>query len=144
MPYVTMRGSFDRTGEATAMLSDLGADGTPDRKRKVPVKIRRISEHALAVDGEPRRIVWCRGGNGKTVFLVDGSRRDSANRERRAALARASVLLNQLRDQLLVLKDGSAAPEFIIEGLGALFEWTSRERERLTAAPRRALEEASK
>jgi hypothetical protein len=52
------------------------------------------------------------------------------------ALARASTLLDQLRSCLMPLKDESEAPEFVVGGLGLLYEWTARERERLTAAPR--------
>lgn len=52
MPYVMSSGI--RIGEtADAVLSDLGVSGAPDRRR-VPVRVRLVSEGVLCVDDDPR------------------------------------------------------------------------------------------
>lgn len=74
----------------------------------------------LCIDGENRAIIWTRGENG-TTYLVDGSTKRLHNRERRAALAKASELLRQLRSCLRPLAAESEEPEHVTEGLGLLF-----------------------
>jgi hypothetical protein len=70
-----------------------------------------VSEQVLSVDDDPRGIIWSEGGSGTTTFLVDGSTKSIRNRERRAALARASELLKQLTSSLMPLAAESAEPE---------------------------------
>ncbi|HMF28089.1 MAG TPA: hypothetical protein VKE42_04915 [Candidatus Cybelea sp.] len=130
--YVIMR-SAGRIGETIdATLCDLNAAGFPDRRTDVPVRVRLVSERVLAVDDDPRGIIWSEGGSGTTTFLVDGSTRGLRNRERRAALARASELLRQLTSTLMPLAVESEEPGFVAENLQLLFDWIARERERAT------------
>ena len=124
MPYVIVPSGIGET-----------AGGTPDRWRDVPVRVRFVSERVLCVDDERRAIIWSVGGSGTTTFLVDGSTRGLRNRERRAALARASELLRQLTSTLMPLAAESEEPELVAENLQLLFDWLARERERATAAP---------
>lgn len=136
--FVTLQSGRCKVGETLdATLCDPhAATGQPNHKTDVPVRVRLVNEHVLSVDGEPREIVSCVGGNGRTTYLVNASSRAIRNAERRRALAKATTLLHQLRDRLLLLKDESDDPEFVVEGFGLLCEWVNRERERITAAPR--------
>jgi hypothetical protein len=134
MPSYVIVQSSKRIGETTeAILCDPGVLGFPDRRTDVPVRIRRVSEQVLSVDGKNRGIISCVGGSGTTTFLVDGSSNAVRNRERRVALARASGLLQQLTSSLMPLAGGSAEPEVVAENLQILFDWIARERERATA-----------
>jgi hypothetical protein len=91
MPSYVIMQSAGRIGETVqATLCNPSVTGFPDRRSDVPVQARLVSEQMLCVDDEPRRIIWSTGENGVTTFLVDGSTRGVRNRERRAALARAS------------------------------------------------------
>ena len=110
--YVIMPSSLGRIGETIdATLCDPSVSGYPDRRTEVPVRVRLISEQVLSVDDDPRGIIWSEGGSGTTTFLVDGSTKIIRNRERRAALARASELLKQLTSSLMPLAAESAEPE---------------------------------
>jgi hypothetical protein len=104
-----------------AILRDPGVTGSPDKSSGTPVKAT-ISERSITIDSEPRprSIISTVGVNGKTTYLLDGSTRQLRNRERRAALVRASALLNQLRDALRPLTAASEEPELASEGLGLL------------------------
>jgi hypothetical protein len=73
--------------------------------------------------------------NGTTTYLVDGSTSALRNRERRVALAKASTLLDQLRDHFLTLREESEGFSLAAEGLGELYNWLHDERELLTTAP---------
>jgi hypothetical protein len=135
MPYVIAKrlGKGSKTVEAT--LCDAGCFG-PVRRSGVPVKVRLISERVLAVDDEPRPVIWCRGGDGVVTFLIEAGRKAFANRARRAALEKAHAQLQQLASSLRPLTAESEEPENATEGLGLLFNWFASERERVTAAPR--------
>src|SRR5215831_14139471 len=110
-----------RIGETIeATLCDPGVLGFPDRRTGVPVRVRLVSEQTLSVDGDPRGIISCVGENGTTTFLVNGSTRSLRNRERRAALARASGLLQQLTTSLMALQAESEEPELVVETLQLL------------------------
>jgi hypothetical protein len=136
MPAYVIVQRLGKRGDAVdAVLCAPGVLGFPDRKTAVSVRIRRVSEQVLAVDGEPRGIISSMGENGVTTFLVDGSTRGLRNRERRAALARASELLRQLRSTLMPLTAESEEPGFVAENLQLLFDWITEERERATTAP---------
>jgi hypothetical protein len=74
-----------------------------------------------------------RGGNGVVKVLVDGGK-GVRNRERRAALARASGLLKQLADAIEPLAAGGE--EGVAEPLQTLFDWLREQRERATPAAR--------
>jgi hypothetical protein len=74
-----------------------------------------------------------RGGNGVIKVLVDGGK-GVRNRERRAALARASGLLKQLADAIEPLAAGGE--EGVAEPLQTLFDWLREQRERATPAAR--------
>src|SRR5215467_12030993 len=103
MPAYVITPSLGRIGETIdATLCDPGVTGFPDRRTDVPVRVRRVSEQVLSVDDEPRRVIWSQGVNGAVTFLVDGGK-GVRNRERRAALARASELLRQLTSSLMPL-----------------------------------------
>ena len=108
--YLIVQSGFDRIGETEATLCDPGVLGFPDCKTAVPVQARLVSERMLSIDGEPRRVVWSMEENGITTFLVDGSTKGLRNRERCAALARASGLLQQLTTSLMALAVESAEP----------------------------------
>jgi hypothetical protein len=60
------------------VLSDIGADRTPDQRHGVPVKVRLISEQVLCVDSENRAIITSVGENSVTTFLVDGGHKPSS------------------------------------------------------------------
>jgi len=130
--FVIVRQSGKRGDTVDAVLCDPGALGYPDRKSSIPVKVEFVSERALSVDGEWREIISSTGINGVTTFLVDGSTRGLRNRDRRAALARASGFLQQLTSTLMPLRAESAEPELVAESLQMLFDWIARERERAT------------
>jgi hypothetical protein len=145
MPSFVIAHGPGRTGQTfDAVICDpSAATGHPDRRSAVPVKIRLVNDRTFAVDGENREIISTTGMNGTTTYLVDGSTARLRNRERRRELARASSLLDQLRDHLMRFKEEGEPPEFIAEGLGLLYLWTSQERERLAAAPRCTSEESN-
>src|SRR5215472_12276777 len=115
---ITQSGRIGETIDAT--LCDPSVTGFPDRGTDVPVQARLVSGQVLAIDGEPRRIIWSEGGNGVVTFLVDGSTRGLRNRERRVALARASGLLQQLTTSLMALQGESEEPELVVETLQLL------------------------
>ena len=99
MPAYVITPSLGRIGETIdATLCDPSVSGYPDRRTDVPVRVRRVSEQTLLVDGAPRRIIWSMGGDGVTTCLIDGSTKALRNRERRAALARASGLGDGVHD----------------------------------------------
>jgi hypothetical protein len=136
MPSYVIVHSSKRIGETTdATLCDPNVAGFPDRRTDVPVQVRLVSEQTLCVDGEPRRIIRGEGKNGTTTYLVEGSSKAVHNRERRAALARASELLKQLTSSLMPLT-AESEPEVVAENLQLLFDWIATERERATTAPR--------
>src|SRR5262249_25008300 len=91
-------GRIGETIEATLWAPSVA--GFPDRRTDVPVRVRLASEQVLSVDDDPRGIIWSEGGSGTTTFLVDASTKSIRNRERRAALARPSGLLQQLTSSL--------------------------------------------
>ena len=135
MPSYVITQSSRRIGETIdATLCEPGPLGFPDRKTAVPVRVRRVSEQVLAVDGENRRIISCVGQDGTTTYLVNGTGKGVRNRERRAALARASELLKQLTATIMPLRAESADPEPVAENLQLLYDWIARERERATVA----------
>jgi len=139
MPSYVIMQSLGRIGETVdveAILCDPGVASFPDRRTNVPIRIKLVSERMLCVDGEPRRIIWGEGGNGTTTYLVEGSSKAVRNRERRAALARASELLRQLTSSLMPLAAESEERELVAETLQLLFDWIARERERATTALR--------
>lgn len=70
--------------------------------------------------------------------MVDRFSTGRRNREKRAALAQASALLNQFRDAIMAVKATSEEPEIITEGLGILFNFLARERQRLEGDGRAA------
>jgi tetratricopeptide (TPR) repeat protein len=82
--------------------------------------------------------------NGTTTYLVDGSTARLRNRERRRELARASSLLDQLRDHLMRFKEEGEPPEFIAEGLGLLYPFERRRRERREEEAKREKEAAKR
>ena len=129
--------SAGRTGEATdAILCDPNpVTGQPDRRSDTPVSVRLVSEKTLTVDGEPRGIISAVGINGSTTFLINGSK-GLLNRERRAALAQASSLLQQCASTLKPLQAGSKASGLATEALGMLFDCIRDEYECATTAPR--------
>ena len=134
MPSYVIMQSAGRIGDTVeAILCDPGVAGFPDRRTDVLVRVRRVSEQILSVDDEPRRVIWSQGVNGAVTFLVDGGK-GVRNRERRAALARASGVLQQLTSTLMPLAAESAEPELVAESLQLLFDWIARERERMTTA----------
>jgi hypothetical protein len=131
--YVIVR-SPRRIGEPfEATLCEPGPLGFPDRKTALPVQVRVVSEQMLCVDGENCRIISCVGQNGTTTYLVAGTGQAVRNRERRAALAKASELLKQLTTTLLPLAAGGAEPGLVAESLQMLSNWIAAERERATA-----------
>jgi hypothetical protein len=134
--YVIMQslGRIGETIEVEAILCEPGVAGFPDRRTDVPVRVRRTSEQALCVDGEPRRIIWGEGGNGTATFLVNGSTRGVHNLERRVALARATELLKQLAATRAPLTTGGE--EGVAEPLQTLFDWLREQRECAMTAPR--------
>src|SRR5215831_14734448 len=137
MPAFVIVQRLGKLGDAVdAVLCAPGALGFPDRKTSVPVRVRLASEQVLCVDDEPRRIVSSVGQNGTTTYLVEGSSKAVRNRERRAALARASELLKQLTSSLMPLAAESEERELVAETLQLLFDWIARERERATTALR--------
>jgi hypothetical protein len=137
MPSYVIVHSSRRIGEPfEATLCQPGPLGFPDRKTAVPVQVRLVSEQVLAIDGENRWIISCVGESGVTTFLVNGTGRAVRNRERRAALARASELLKQLTSSLMPLAPESAEPELVAENLQILSDWLTTERERATGAER--------
>jgi hypothetical protein len=116
--YVIVQSGFDRIGETKATLCDPGVLGFPDRRTDVPVKAT-ITEKSITIDDEPRAraIISSMGENGVTTFLVDGSTRGLRNRERRAALARALWLLQQLTSTLMPFTAESEEPGLVAETL---------------------------
>jgi hypothetical protein len=126
-----------RTGEATdAVLCDPNTVTVyPDRASAVPVKAT-ISEKAIRIDDEPRprAIISAVGKNGISTILISGTTGALQNRERRAALARASSLLQQLASCVTPLKSDSDEPGLLVEALGLLFDWIRDERERAKGA----------
>jgi hypothetical protein len=137
MPAFVIVQRLGKLGDAVdAVLCAPGALGFPDRKTSVPVRVQRLSEQLLSIDGENRRIISCVGQNGTTTYLVEGSSKAVRNRERRVGLARASELLKQLTSTLMPLTAESADPERVAENLQRLFDWITRERERATTAPK--------
>src|SRR5215471_18962395 len=117
MPSYVITQSLGRIGETIeATLCDLNVAGFPDRRTDVPVRAQRPSEQLLSVDGELRRVIWSEGRNGAATFLVDGGK-GVRNRERRAALARASGLLEQLTSTLMPLAAESTEPKLVTESL---------------------------
>src|SRR5215472_9299966 len=122
MPAFIIAQQLGRTGETVdATLCDPGPAGWPDRRTDVPIKLRRVSERLVYVDGEPRSVVSSVGGNGTTTILINGSTKGLRNRERRAALAKASALLQQLAATLRPLRAGNEQPGLATEGLALLF-----------------------
>jgi hypothetical protein len=83
----------------------------------------------------PRGIISTTGLNGTVTYLVDGSTSSLRNRERRIALAKASALVDQLRDHFLTLRDESEDFSVAAEGLGELYNFLHDEKERLTDSP---------
>jgi hypothetical protein len=125
MPAFVIMESAGRIGETVdATMFAPNVAGFPDRRTGVPVKAT-ISEKALTIDDEPcpRSIISCAGKNGTTTYLVDGSSQAVRNRERRATLAKASTLLQQLTYCLEPLAAESDDPALAMEGLGMLFDW---------------------
>lgn len=125
MPAFVITESAGRMGETVdATMCAPNVTGFPDRRTGVPVKAT-ISEKTLTIDDEPRprSIISCAGQNGTTTYLVDGSSQAVRNRERRAALAKASTLLQQLTYCLERLAAESDDPALAMEGLGMLFDW---------------------
>jgi hypothetical protein len=116
-----------------AVLCDIGPAGYPNRSTDVPIKTT-IGEDTLLIDGESRDIISRVGENGVTTYLISSIALH--NRERRIALAKASVLLDQLRNHLLALKDEGEDFTLVAEGLGQIYNFLHDERERLMAAPR--------
>lgn len=134
MPSYVIVHSPRRIGETIeATLCEPGPLGYPDHKTNVPVQVRLVSEQILAVDGENRRIISCVGQNGTTTYLVNGTGKAVRNRERRAALARASELLKQLTRVVTALDPGDNT---ILGHLEAVSVWLNSERERATSTPR--------
>ena len=128
--FVYLQGSSGRTGQPTdALLCSPSATGFPDRHGAVPVRIQRLSERVLSIDGEAHAIIACTGANGTTTFLVNGSPQAVRNRERRIALAKALAQLQQLATTLKPLRATSTSPSMATEGLGFLFDWPAWERE---------------
>ena len=137
MPSYVIMHSPRRIGETVeATLCEPGPLGYPDHKTNVPVQVRLVSEQILAVDGENCRIISCVGQNGTTTYLVNGTGKAVRNRERRAALVRASELLKQLTATIMPLRAESADPESVAENLQLLYDWIARERECATTAPK--------
>jgi hypothetical protein len=68
--------------------------------------------------------------------VVEGSSARIRNRDRRAALAKATALLQQFGVALRPLVAESEEPELATEGLGLWFNWIVEERERFTTVPR--------
>ncbi len=122
--YVIVQSGFEIGETIAATLCAPGVAG-------LPVRVCLVSEQVLFVDDVLRGIIWSEGGSGTTTFLVDGGTKSIRNRERRAALARASELLKQLTSSLMPLAAESAEPR-----LQLLFDWIARERERAITAPR--------
>jgi hypothetical protein len=67
--------------------------------------------------------------NGCVTFRIEGPSKGQHNRERRAALARASGLLHQLTASLKPLAAEGESPE-LTEALRVLSGWLEAERER--------------
>jgi hypothetical protein len=136
MPSFVLVQGVVRTGQVTAaQLCDLTAAGGPDKKTAVPVSIRLTSDQLILVDDEPRQIIQAWGENGRTSYLVGGSTQRLRNADRRRELARATALLEKLRDCLLHLKDASEDASLVTLGLQELYEWVAKEHERLSAKP---------
>jgi hypothetical protein len=129
--------------QSGAVLCDPGALGYPDRRTDTPVRIRLDGEQTLYVDDQPHRIVSRTGRDGSVIYLIEGTSKSLRNREARAALARASTLVQQLAAELKPLAAGSEAPEPVTEALGVLSGWIAGERER-AATTGRPVPEAKK
>jgi hypothetical protein len=114
-------------------MCDPGASGYPDRKTDTPITVT-IAEDSLTIDDETqsRSIISCTGVNGTTTYLINGATSNLRNSERRAALAKAAVLLDQLRDYMHPLITQSEHSTLAAEGLGYLYNWFHDERKRLT------------
>jgi hypothetical protein len=131
--FVIVHG-FKRTGETDAIICDPSPVGDPDRKSATPVRVRLLDERTLSLNGEVCGIISNVGENGVSTFLVNSSTRSIRDRERRAALAKASTLLQRLTSCLRPLATVSEDPTLAMEALTMLFDWLDVELS--TAAPR--------
>jgi hypothetical protein len=74
MPSFIVAQQLGRTGETVdAILCDPGGAGWPDRRTDTPIKLRRVSERLVYVDGEPRSVISSVGKNGTVTYLVNGT-----------------------------------------------------------------------
>ena len=72
MPSFVIMQQSGKIGETfDATLCD--AAGFPDRQSDVPVRVRRISDHVLAIDDQPRSVISSVGTNGTITYLVNGT-----------------------------------------------------------------------
>jgi hypothetical protein len=114
-----------------AVLCDAGRSGYPDLQHGVPVTIRSASESTILLDDEkaPRAILSSTGQNDEVVLLVSGSSKNTKDRQKRAALARAARLLSELSATIKPMLSASTCPEVASSGVQQLSDWISRERE---------------
>jgi hypothetical protein len=127
MPAFVIVHGFERIGQTDAIICDPSPVGVPDRKTATPVRVRLLDERTLSVDGEICGIISNVGENGVSTILVNSSTRSMRDRERRAALAKASTLLQQLTSCLEPLATVSDDPALAMEALGMLFDWLNVE-----------------
>jgi hypothetical protein len=132
MPCFVIVSSTQRGKAVNAILCDAGPSGYPDRKTDTPVTATVAAEDSLTIDNEtqPRSIISCTGVNGVVTYLINGSTSSLRNRERRAKLAKALAMLNQIRDVLmpLVTTSEEESDGLVAEGLGQIYNWMAEER----------------
>jgi hypothetical protein len=128
MPFVIVNGptSADKSVEAT--LCEANLLGQPDRRSRVPVLVRQISERVLLIEpDDPREIVSSVHQNGTTTFALGPSRNRRALAEgvRRARLMKLSELLDQAGRILTAMESDKP----VLDHHAALSDWVRSERD---------------
>src|SRR5262249_62357869 len=98
MPFIIVNGPTSVNKSVEATLCEANLLGQPDKRSRISVLIRRISEQALLIEPQdPREIISTLHRDGQTTYAVAPGRRDLVASARLARLAKADELLGQLR-----------------------------------------------
>ena len=124
MPFIIARGDPTKTVEAELYKANML--GLPDRRSKVRILIRKISDQYLLIEPDDSRqiIATLHRDNGETVYTVAGGRKSLAAAARLARLQKAAGLLDQLRGVLTALAADNSAQHH----LAAVEAWVNSQR----------------
>jgi len=128
MPFVIVDGVVAADRGVPAVLCQANLLGQPDRRSRVPILIRRVSEQVLLIlPDDPREIISAIHENGSTKFAVGPTRNRMALAAsvQLARLTKLAELLDQTGRILRALESG----ESVLEHHAALSDWARKQQD---------------